>query len=62
MLTDQMLPATICQPGEGGWWWCLATGLGLKQLFQLLFTLEFRACVSHYLSFKEFSFLYQKDL
>lgn len=36
---------------------CSVTVLGLKQLFQLLFTLEFRACVSHYLSFKEVSFL-----
>lgn len=49
-----MLPAALCQPGDEG---AARRRAGLAQLFQLLFTLKFRACVSHYLSFKQVSFL-----
>lgn len=44
-LTDQMLPAALCQP------WGEAAAWGLQQLSRQQFTLQFRACVSHYLSF-----------
>lgn len=49
-VTGETGPAAICQPADEDQG-CSLTGWGRLQLFQPLFTLEFGACVLHYLSF-----------